>query len=95
MKITIHASLGLKQALGQKITEVELPDESILEDLFLHMKQRWGDKLHIHLFDPDSGQVLHHLRILINGRTVHLLRGMKTKLNEGDEVVILPLISGG
>ncbi len=95
MKVIVHTILGLKQVLGQKRTEIVLPDESVLEDLFSHMKERWGEKLHAHLFDPDTGEVLSHLRILVNGQTIHFLQGMKTQLKEDDEVVILPLISGG
>ena len=95
MKIIVHTILGLKQVLGQKWTEIELPEESSMEDLFSYMKKKWGDKLHTHLFDPDSGEVLGHLRVMINGQTIQFLQGMKTKLNEGDEVFILPLLSGG
>jgi sulfur-carrier protein len=95
MKITLHTILGLKQVIGQKQTEIDLPHGSKLEDLFAFMKQRWGDKLSPHLFDPVSGEVLSHMRIMVNGQTIHFLQGMETPLKEGDEVAILPMISGG
>lgn len=95
MKITVHTILGLKQALGQKKTEIDLPEGSALEDLFSLMREKWGEKLFTHLFDPDSGEVLSYLRIMVNGQTIHFLQGMETLLQEGDEVLILPLISGG
>ena len=59
------------------------------------MREKWGDKLSTHLFDPDSGAVLPHVRIMVNGQTIHFLEGMETPLKEGDEVLILPLVSGG
>jgi molybdopterin converting factor small subunit len=95
MKITVHTILGLRQALGQKKTEIDLPEGSPLQDVFSLLKERWGSKLNIHLFDPDSGAVLSHLRIMVNGQTIHFLQGMQTILKEDDEVLILPLISGG
>jgi sulfur-carrier protein len=95
MKITLHTILGLKQVIGQKQMEIDLPQGSRLEDLFANMKQRWGDKLAPHLFDPVSGAVLSHMRIMVNGQTIQFLQGMETLLNEGDEVAILPMISGG
>jgi molybdopterin converting factor small subunit len=95
MKITVHTILGLRQALGQKKTEIDLPEGTPLEDLFSYMKEKWGSKLNTHLFDPDSGAVLSHLRIMVNGQTIHFLQGMRTILKEDDEVLILPLISGG
>jgi MoaD family protein len=95
MKIIVHTILELRKALGQKKTEIDLPEGLQLEGLFFYMKERWGEKLFTHLFDPDTGEVLAHLRIMVNGQTIHFLQGMKTPLNEGDEVLILPMISGG
>jgi sulfur-carrier protein len=95
MKITIHTILGLKQVLGQRQTEFELPQESTIADLFTQMKKRWGEKLSPHLLDPESGTVLPHMRIMVNGQAIQFLKGMETPLKEGDEVIILPLISGG
>jgi MoaD family protein len=95
MKITVHTILGLRQALGQKKTEIDLPEGSALKDLFSLMKEKWGEKLFKHLYDPASGEVLAHLRIMVNGQTIQFLQGMETPLKEDDEVLILPLISGG
>ena len=95
MKITLHTILGLKQIVGQRLTEIILPQESTIEDFLAYMKERWGDTLTPHLFDPDSGAVLPHVRIMINGQTIPYLNGMETLLKEGDEILILPQVSGG
>jgi molybdopterin synthase sulfur carrier subunit len=95
MKITLHTILGLKQVIGQRLTEIDLPQGSTVEDFLTYMRERWGDKLSTHLLDPDGGAVLPHVRIMVNGQTIHFLEGMQTPLKEGDEVLILPLVSGG
>lgn len=95
MKITLHTILGLKQVIGQKQKEIELPKGSTMEDLLAFMKKMWGDKLTPHLIDPASGGILPHLRVMVNGQTIQYLQGMQTELKERDEVLILPLISGG
>jgi sulfur-carrier protein len=95
MKITIHTILEIRQALGQRLIVVDLPQDSTVEDLLAYMKKRWGEKLDSHLFHPDSGQVLEHLRIMVNGQTIRYLKGMNTQLKEDDEVLIMPLVSGG
>ena len=95
MKITLHTILGLKQVIGQKRTEIELPSGSTVEDLLAYMKERWGSSLSPHLFDPDSGAILSYVRIMINGQTISHLHGTETPLNEGDEILILPPASGG
>ena len=59
------------------------------------MKERWRDELYSHLFDPENDTVYPQVRIMVNGQTIQYLQGMKTVLKEGDEVLILPLVSGG
>jgi sulfur-carrier protein len=95
MKITIHTILEIKQALGQRLIEIDLPQDSTVEDLLAYMKKKWGEKLDCHLFHPDDGKVLDHLRIMVNGQTIGFLKGMNTPLRENDEVLIMPLVSGG
>ena len=95
MKITLHTILGIKEVIGQRLSEIDLPPGSTVEDFLTYMKERWGDKLSARLFDPDSGAVLPYVRIMVNGQTIQLLEGMQTPLKEGDEVLILPPVSGG
>ncbi len=33
--------------------------------------------------------------ILVNGREISVLNGLETKLNEGDEIVFVPVVHGG
>ena len=95
MKITLHTILGIKDVVGQRLTELDLPDGSTIAVFLAYLKQRWGDKLSIHLFDPVHGEVLPYVRIMVNGQTINYLAGMETVLKEGDEVIILPPVSGG
>jgi MoaD family protein len=95
MKITIQTILGLRKALGQRHTEIDLRPGSTVAEAFAYMKERWGELLTPHLFDATTGEILSHLRIMVNGREIHFLQGMQTCLNDGDEILILPMISGG
>ena len=95
IKITLHTILGLKQVTGQRLTEIDLPHGTTVEDFLTYMKERWGDKLSTRLFDPDSGAVLPYVRIMVNGQAIQFLKGMETPLKGGDEVLILPPVSGG
>jgi sulfur-carrier protein len=95
MNVTIHTITGLRKALGRKYTPIELPIDSTVGDVFSYMNERWGEELTPHLFDPTGGGIHPHFRIMVNGQAIHFLNGMETRLNEGDEVLILPMISGG
>jgi sulfur-carrier protein len=95
MRITLHTILGMKQVVGQRQTEIDLPDGSTVQDLLSCMIGRWGDKLSLHLLEPTTGLLLPHIRVMVNGQTIRYLQGTETPLNEGDEVLFLPLVSGG
>lgn len=95
MKVTLHTILGIKDVIGQSLTEMELPHGSTIKDFLKHIRERWGDELSTRLFLPDSVAVLPYVRIMVNGQTIEFLEGMETLLKEGDEVLILPPASGG
>ena len=95
MKITLHTILNLKEILGQRLTEIDLPPGSTVEDLLTYLKSRWGDRLSNLLFEPDGKTVLPHIRIMVNGQAIQFLEGTKTPLKGGDEVLLLPPASGG
>jgi molybdopterin synthase sulfur carrier subunit len=95
MKITLHTILGPKEIIGQRLTEIDLPQGSTIADFLAYLRERWGDELSTHIFDPTSGAVLPYVRVMVNGQTIHYLQGMETLLKEGDEILILPPVSGG
>jgi sulfur-carrier protein len=95
MKIVLQTILGIKQAIGHKSLEIDLPQGSTVADFVSFMTQTWGEKLSSQLIDPESGAVFSHVRIMVNGQTIQFLQGMNTLLNDGDEVLILPAASGG
>ncbi len=95
MRITLHTILGLKQVIGQRQTEIEILDGSTVEDLLSYMKATWGEKLSPQLFEPDTGHLRPQVRVMVNGQTIQFLNGTETVLKDGDEVLFLPLVSGG
>jgi molybdopterin synthase sulfur carrier subunit len=95
IKVKVSTILSLKKILGQREFEVSLPPESTVKDLISWMVKTWGDKLSLHLFSPGSDQILPHIRLMVNGRSIEFLNGMETMLRDGDEFLMLPLVAGG
>ncbi len=95
IKVKVYTILALKKVLGQREFEVSLAPGSTVKDLISWMIDKWGDQLSSHLFKPGSDTLLSHIRLMVNGRSIEFLKGMETVLQDGDEFLMLPLVSGG
>jgi len=76
---------------GQREVHV---DASTLEEAVRRLTERFGDAFTGRLLDP-SGAPRRFLNFYINGKNARLLQQLETRLNDGDEVHILPAVSGG
>ncbi len=101
MKVTVKPFLFLRNLLGFQAEDIALPVESEnrVEELLsvLRKKYKLPDCLdipqgHLVLFD---GSRPVGLVILINGRNIDQLQGLKTVLQEGDSVALFPPAAGG
>ncbi|UCG66391.1 MAG: MoaD/ThiS family protein [Deltaproteobacteria bacterium] len=93
--VKIRTILTLKKILGKGEVEITVPDRSTLGELLTSMVNRWGGELASHLFEPKGTSVLPSIRLMVNGRDIAFLNRMETVLQNGDKVLLLPLISGG
>ena len=53
------------------------------------LRKTKGDKI----FDGDN--IREYVNVLVNGRSINFLEGLKTELSDGDEVAIFPPVAGG
>ena len=95
IRAKVHTILALKKIVGQREFEVSIPPGSTVRDLLSWMVNKWGDKLSSHLFKSGSDSLLPHIRLMVNGRSIEFLNGIETVLQDGDEFLILPLVTVG
>jgi len=94
MRIEVRSILKLKEALGGDYS-MEVPEGTTVEGLLVSLLEARGEALSSRLFDPNTNLLLPYVRIMVNGQTIRFLNGLETKLCEGDEVLLLPLVAGG
>ena len=95
IRVKVHTILTLTKILGKGEVELSVPERSTLGELLTTMVNRWGDELASSLFEPKSTSVLPHIRLMVNGQDIAFLNRIETVLQDGDEVLILPPVSGG
>ncbi|HEX2481787.1 MAG TPA: MoaD/ThiS family protein [Methylomirabilota bacterium] len=47
------------------------------------------------LMRDEAGEVHHHVNVYVNGEEIGSLQGQATRLQDGDEVSIIPALAGG
>jgi len=63
-------------------------------DLLQQLCKERGEQFRKATFD-EKGNLRSYIKLLVNGRGLHLLEGLKTVLAEGDVVAIFPPVAGG
>ena len=97
VKVRFYATL--REFTGLEELDLETPVGSTLGDLLEELIEKFGSKFEeIRTKDPFEGYVRgdgSSPAILVNGRSIDLVKELGTKLNEGDLIVITPLMASG
>ena len=92
MKIKVKLFAPFRELFNTGEGEVELkgvPDVQRLLDVLCDTEKRREN-----IFE-DSGELRPYIMVLINGKSIRMLNGIRTELKEGDEVALFPPVSGG
>ncbi len=91
MKVKVRSFAGFRSILGRE-SVVELHQKAVVDDLLSNLCAAHGE-LRALLFDQAG--LKEEVNVLVNGKNIESLQGMKTELSEGDEVAIFPAAIGG
>lgn len=94
MALTIKFIGALRHLSGKTQLTINFQEGMSLKELVTKISQQMPK-----LEKTFSGHQLNDSRsnalILVNGREISVLNGLETKLNDGDEIVFVPVVHGG
>jgi len=93
VRVKVRYFTTLRELAGTPEERLALRDGATLADLIETIASKYGKEARDYLYT--NGKVDPSIYFLINGENSRLLSGLKTKLKNGDIVVIIPPIGGG
>ncbi len=91
-KVKIRFSSVLHDLTKER--ETELDDVRTVKTLFNTLVEKYGTEFSERILD-DVGRPRRFVNVYVNGKDIRHLKYVDTELSDGDEVSILPAVSGG
>lgn len=95
MKVIVHY-LGLVKTYTNKgQDEILLSKDAALSDLLEKLANSFGKPFNLEVYEPTKKEVKAMFTVMVNGVIMGQLNGVETKLKDGDNIIIMPLMTGG
>lgn len=87
MPVMLRVYATLIEIVGSRVREVPISRGETIEQLL----RKTG------LYDTvvENGKVKSMYKVLVNGRDIEFLQGLKTRLKDGDVIDVFPPVAGG
>lgn len=94
MEITVRYFTILSKITQKRQETIGLREDATIDDMLTILSERYGDdfKKYVSLGREKKGL---QLVFLLNGQDIAQFSGLKTRLNDGDTVAVMPPIAGG
>lgn len=88
--------IGIFRELSKKNQfPMKLEEPAVVKKVIHKLTETFSPKFKQALIDPDLNDPRPNTLILVNGKEINVLDGLETKLNQDDEIAIIPVSHGG
>ena len=84
----------LKDRIGVKELNLDLEDNATVNDVFSKLFEKFGEDIKTVLIKK-TGELNDHVVIMLNEKNIRSLDDLNTKIQNKDEITLLPAIAGG
>jgi len=95
MKVKVHYLSLVKSYTKTSQDEFDLEDPSSLSELLCDVAERYGKPFTQEVYDPAQKEMKPTFVTMVNGVLMDQLQGINTPLKNGDNVIIMALVTGG
>ena len=95
MKVKVQYLVFIKNLINKSEDEFELEEGASLSELLNKIMGIYGKPFKKEVFEPGLKDVKMGFVVTVNGVLMGQLQGVDTRLNNGDNVILMSLMSGG
>ena len=95
MKIKVHYLGYIKNMLDKKDDELDIREGATLSELLEKLAGLYGQPFKKEVFEPGLKDLKTGFVATVNGILMDPLGGVQTMLKEGDNIILMSLMSGG
>ena len=95
MKVRVQYFGYIKNMVNKREEQFELREEASLSDLLNKLAGVHGKAFRKEVYEPGLKDVKTGFSVTVNGVLMDQLGGVDTKLSDGDNVILMSLMSGG
>ena len=95
ISITIKFVGTLRSALNLRETKECYPEHTTIKQALHYMALKFGKKFEDEIVDLETDRLEPFLVVMINGQNALRLQGLQTILEDQDELLMIPPITGG
>ncbi len=95
MKIKVHYISLVKSFTKTSQDEFDLKESADLADLLEKIAEKHGKPFTQEVYDQDKKEMKPTFVAMVNGVLMDQLKGVNTSLKDGDNIILMSLVTGG
>lgn len=95
MRVKVHYLSLVKTFTKTSQDEFDLKESSSLSVLLSDVADKYGKPFTQEVYDPEQNMMKPTFVTMVNGVLMDQLQGVNTPLKDGDNVIIMALVTGG
>ena len=95
MRVKVHYLSLVKSFTKTSQDELDLEEASPLSELLCDVAEKYGKPFTQEVYDPTQKEMKTTFVTMVNGILMDQLQGVNTPLKNGDNVIIMSLMTGG
>jgi MoaD family protein len=95
MKVKVHYLGLIRKLINQREDEFELDEGASLSVVLDRIARLYGMPFKKEFYEPGLKDVKMGFVVTVNGILMSQLHGVDTQLNDGDNIILMSLMSGG